>query len=47
MVFFVMARVNVLFFDEELVNGNTVGSNRYRLLDNLKFCFLALVFRYK
>lgn len=42
-----MARVNVLFSDEELANGNTAGSNRYRPLDNLKLCFLVSVLHHK
>ena len=42
-----MACIDALFFDEELANSNTSGSNGYRELDNLKLRFLMSVLRQK
>ena len=42
-----MACVDVLFTDEELVNGNTSGSNGYRQLDELKLRFLESTLHWK
>ena len=42
-----MAAVNVLFSEEELVNGNTSGTNGYKKLDGLKLRFLQSVLRQK
>lgn len=42
-----MACVDVLFSEEELVNGNTSGSSGYSQLDNLKLRYLESVLRQK